>query len=281
MTASREQLPLPHPSGLLPPLNLWPAADPRATVVLIIPALGSPAGAYRRLAECFQRSGLHAAVVELRGVGQSPLRASAQVDWGYADLVDDELQTALRVLHQRLPDGPVVLLGHSLGGHLALLHRARHKPQLAAIVLVAAGAPYHRVYRRSDRYGVWALGRITQLSVALMGWFPGHWIGFGGRQPKRLMREWAAFVRTGQLRLQGQSEPNPLAMSGEAPPIHAVVLPGDRYAPLASTQHLLKLAGANSANIRSLGGPCPTGHFAWLKEPRMVVEAVSAALLRG
>ncbi|MCB1630115.1 MAG: alpha/beta fold hydrolase, partial [Xanthomonadales bacterium] len=63
-----------------------PASIRRA--VLILPALGVRAAAYRHLAQALNVHGLDVLALDLRGVGSSSVRASRQHDWGYQDLLD-------------------------------------------------------------------------------------------------------------------------------------------------------------------------------------------------
>ncbi len=56
----------------------------------------------------------------------------------FADLgVSDWLADALGVIAARAPDGPLILVGSSMGGHIALLASAALGPRIAGLVLVA------------------------------------------------------------------------------------------------------------------------------------------------
>jgi pimeloyl-ACP methyl ester carboxylesterase len=79
----------------------------------------------------FAAVGYDAAAVSLRGHGGSPGRKRIS-EWRLADYLDDVLQAA------DLFDRPPVLLGHSLGGVLALMYLARR--EAPAAVLLAPGA---------------------------------------------------------------------------------------------------------------------------------------------
>jgi predicted alpha/beta hydrolase len=279
MTVTPELLDLAKHHRDLAPLKLWTSAVAAAPVVLIIPALGTPAGVYRRSAEALCAAGIHAAVLELRGVGESPVRASRRYDFGYADLVDAEVHGALQLLGQRFPGVAPLVCGHSLGGHLAFLHQARH-PQhvLGGVLLMASGAPYHRAYPGLSGWATRSLGLFARTSTRLLGYFPGHWLGFGGRQGATLMREWGEFVRTGQPQVHGWSEV-PLWRERLAElklPVLALTMPGDSYAPESSTRHLVGLTAADLRHQRMSLQEVGAGHFAFLKNPQAVVDRAAA-----
>lgn len=269
-----ERWPLATQPELIPPLQVWTAASATAPVVLVIPALGTPAGVYRRFALALQAAGVHAAVLELRGVGQSPLRARCGVDWGYADLVQEEVHGAWQVLRARWPLAPLYFCGHSLGGHLSLLHQARYPDApVAGVLLMASGAPYHRAYPGWSGLATRALGAFAALSTRWLGHFPGHWLGFGGRQGATLMREWSGFVRTGQPQVSGWSDEAWRArLAALTLPSLALVLPGDAYAPHSSTAHLLGLTRSAAHIERLQRDQVVPGHFAFLRCPQPVVQ---------
>lgn len=278
MSATTERLPL---ATDLVPLTLWPGALPRGPVILVVPALGTPAGAYKRLAAALAAAAGAVAVLELRAVGESRVRPSRRLDFGYADLIDGEVDAAIGALRARFPGQPLVLLGHSLGGHLALLHQARHPGRpIDGLLLVASGAPYFRAYG-GKRWLVRAFGGVAGWSSRLLGHFPGDWLGFGGRQGRTLMVEWSGFVRSGQPQVSGWRD------SAWRPRLKQVALPtlalatrGDHYAPVDAVRHLLKLSAIAPQVEVIEAGPDgrPPGHFGWLKQPVAVVARVAAWL---
>ncbi|MEW6706868.1 MAG: lysophospholipase [Pseudomonadota bacterium] len=98
-------------------LAYWPAPDPvhaRGTV-LIVHGLGEHIGRYAHVAASLNAAGWHVAGYDQRGHGQSGGRRGAIVtpDDLLADL--GQVIDVQRARH----DGPVVLLGHSMGGLVA------------------------------------------------------------------------------------------------------------------------------------------------------------------
>lgn len=279
MTVAPELLSMTEHHPDLAPLKLWMATDVNAPLVLVIPALGTPAGVYRRFAEGLREAGVHSAVLELRGVGESPVRASRRYDFGYADLVDGEVDAALQQLSRRFPGVAPLVCGHSLGGHLAFLHQARHAQRpLSGVLLMASGAPFFRAYPGWSGWATRGLGLFARASTKVLGHFPGHWLGFGGRQGATLMSEWGQFVRTGQPQVRGWSTAPQWRerLAALQLPVLALNMPGDAYAPESSTRHLVGLTGARLVQHSLTREQVTPGHFAFLKAPQTVVQHAAA-----
>jgi alpha-beta hydrolase superfamily lysophospholipase len=149
-------------------LTLWQAAEATAPVVLVVPAMGMLSSYYHRFGEALAAAGLHCALMELRGHeaegGRTPGR---DYDFGYVDMVGD-VTDALDATRKTLPEAPVVLLGHSMGGGVALSYTIEHEDALDALVLSAplaaleAASPVQRAAGRvlsvvAPRLGVVAI----------------------------------------------------------------------------------------------------------------------------
>src|SRR5215831_2038510 len=102
---------------------------------LLVPAMGVPAAYYDRFAGQLSAAGFCVTVPDLRGTGDSTPGISRESRFGYADLVDD-LGVVLTATGAEAP----LLIGHSLGGHLAALHLALGGDGVG-LVLVASGTP--------------------------------------------------------------------------------------------------------------------------------------------
>src|SRR5690606_6758740 len=143
-------------------------------------------------------AGLAVAVVDLRGTGASTPPASRRSRYGYAELTDD-VGAVLEHLKPRRDGRRVLLLGHSLGGQACLLHLARTGgADVDGLALVAVGLPYWRSYQDIRKLVVPYAHAISAIS-AVLGYWPG-W-GFGGRQARGVIRDWAHTARTGRFPL--------------------------------------------------------------------------------
>lgn len=114
----------------------WPAAQARAVVVLIH-GISEHSGRYEHVGRFLADRGFDVVAIDLRGFGESGGRR-AYVDSfdDYFDDVEDQLAEV------RALGVPVVLLGHSMGGLIALSYAlsARPGPDLLALSAPALGA---------------------------------------------------------------------------------------------------------------------------------------------
>jgi predicted alpha/beta hydrolase len=244
-----------------------------AATVLFLPALGVPLSYYRRLLAGWAARGRHVLGVELRGGPQSPVADLRRDSFGYAHLVNVDLPAVLAL--DALDTGRVVLVGHSLGGHLALLAAASGKVRPAAVVTVATGTSSPASQR--TRLGRWRRRgevRLVRTAIGVLGYWPGHRLGFGGRQPKGLMTDWAYEARHGRYRLAGDPTDYEAALAVLAPPTLLIGLAGDPMVPPAGLAHLADRLPASITRL-TLDGPAAQDHFLWARrEPELVIDAV-------
>jgi acylglycerol lipase len=111
----------------------WLPADPSG-VVLLCHGLGEHAGRYGNVVDAVLPDGWAVYGLDLRGHGLSG-GPRAHFD-SYDDLLVD-LDVLRRAVVARHPDLPVVLLGHSMGGQIALAYALEHQADLAGLVLSA------------------------------------------------------------------------------------------------------------------------------------------------
>jgi predicted alpha/beta hydrolase len=241
---------------------------PDGPIVLLWPAMGVPARYYRPFATALHTAGLAVLVTDLRGTGGSTPPISRATTHGYAELVDDVAAVLAMVKPWR--DGRrVVLLGHSLGGQLCVLHLARTGgADVDGLVLVGSGLPYWRHYRGVRRWGLRPFAHGIQLVTNLLGMWPG-W-GFAGRQPRGVIRNWAHSVHTNALPTLPGVDPA-TALATVTTPTLAISFGDDNYTPATTVDDLAGRLTAASVQRTHL----PTGdHFTWARAPAPVIEPV-------
>lgn len=214
-------------------------------------------------------------VAELRGVGDSPVRPSRRVDFGYADLAEREWPAVVAAARRRWPQAAIVLVGHSLGGQLSMLYAAAHPDQIAALVLPAAGTIHWRAYRLRTGLGVLAFTQAARLIAAMRGVFPGRRLGFGGTEARSLIRDWARVAISGRWEPHGASHDYERLLAELDVPTLSLTLDGDRFAPPRAAAGLTsKLANVHHVHLdaTSLGGAAD--HLSWLKQPQPVAAQI-------
>ena len=103
--------------GLALPLYRWRAAGLRCATVALLHGLAEHAGRYASLAQALNSNGIELVVIDLRGHGHGP----GQRAW--VERFDDYLLDAEALVAEAARnDGPLFLMGHSMGGAIAALY---------------------------------------------------------------------------------------------------------------------------------------------------------------
>lgn len=245
--------------------------------VLFLPAMGVSATYYDPFLTALAAENIDAAVLELRGQGRSPVRPKRGTDFGYLEILREDLPAALEAF-----DGaPPVLVGHSLGGHLTMMFAAERPEAVAAIGLVACGTAWPGGYATGRGWARVYFGTRAMTAVStVLGWYPGHRLGFGGKQPKRLIHDWAAMGPDNRYRARGSDLDYEAAL--DRLPLDAIVvsIEGDHNAPPAAVEAVFsklppdrvtrRHMTANDLSERALD------HQRWARDPGPIASALAA-----
>lgn len=241
-------------------LGLYRGADPSAPVFVIQPAMGMQARYYRLLAEAMRDAGLNVVVGELRGHEASAGRIpGGDYDFGYADMIDD-LGDTVDVAGKAFPEAPIYLLGHSLGGQLALMYAASRPGRLAGVALVASSTVHWREYP----LGFLPVSQAFAVIAQIVGYFPGKHVRFAGREARTTIRDWSRIARTGRFPVADDRLPDVDI------PVLAVSIEGDTLAPHRAVDALAAKV-PNAALTRERLSADGLDHNRWARRPETVV----------
>lgn len=257
-------------------LGSEPAAEWRQ-LLYWIPAMGMPARHYLALADALAAHGVAMVVHEWRGIGSSNVRARRGSDWGYRELLQDDLAAGLAVVRGRWPQANRWIGGHSLGGQLGALFASLHPEAFAGLLLVASGAPYWRRFRHG-----WLIGltyALAPLLAGVLGYLPGRRIGFAGNEARGVIRDWARTGRTGRYAADGMTRDFERQLAALQLPVLALRLRDDWFGPAASLDWLLdKLVQAERTveliTTADMGGQA-ADHFGWVKNPAPIAAHIA------
>lgn len=254
-----------HPAGEWQQLLYW------------LPAMGVPARHYLPMAEALAARGIAMVLHEWRGIGSSDRRAGRHSNWGYRELLLDDLPPAMAAVQTQWPRKNRLIGGHSLGGQIASLYAALHPGDYAGLVLVASGAPYWRAYPRSLLIKLGCI--IAPLAANLRGYLPGRRIGFAGNEARGLTSDWARGARNGRYSATGMAQDLDGLLAAVQLPIFALRLRDDWLVPKASLEWLLGKMPQSPTSVgvltpSDLDGQ-PADHFSWMKAPAPVVARLA------
>lgn len=252
--------------------------DEAAPVLLMMPAMGVAGRFYKTLGETFAAQNQTIAVAELRGIGTSNLRASRSTDFGYAEILQQDIPAALASLKSRYPKRPVWLMGHSLGGQLNGQFAALNPTAAQGLILVASCSTWFRGWSFPVNVGFLMVSSFYILVTKTLGYFPGQRLGFGGLEAATVMGDWWHTIVSGQYRPRSISDNVEQEMRGLALPVLAISIKGDHFAPQKAVQNLVDKFSSAAVTHEHFGdeqlSQTAQDHFRWAKEPEAVVQRV-------
>ncbi|WP_327110562.1 alpha/beta fold hydrolase [Nocardia sp. NBC_01730] len=277
-----QTVPIQMPDGSTVPVRLIPAEgvhrhpvrpDAPRPVLVIVPGLGVPAGYYEPFGSGLAERGFDVAIGELRGNGDSKPKPSSASTFGYHELVSVDFPAIFEVVRDQFPDSTPYLLGHSMGGQLAVMYAARIRSRLGGLILIASGTPYYRGYPGLSGPGMLFGTAAVSLTANLAGFWPGDRISMGfGRQSKVLISDWARLARTGRFVPVGADIDYEERIARLKLPVLSITMTGDDLTPPSSADHLLeKLPNAEVTRWRQ---PEELGHNGWIRQCGSTVDQI-------
>jgi predicted alpha/beta hydrolase len=247
----------------------------------LLPALGVGIRPNEVFAAALAERGVAVAIHEWRGLGSSSLRAARDSDWGYRELLEDDIPAGLQAAQAALPGLQWSIAGHSLGGQLALLSAALQPQHFQRVHLIASGLPDWRSYPRLPGLGIWAALHLLPATAVALGHYPGEQLGFAGREARGLMRDWGHSGRQGRYRLRGSAFDPEAALTEFRGDVQGLHLASDWLCPRSSLEQLARKSPKAQWRIDALRdadfAPRRADHFGWLKQPQAVVERMLAS----
>jgi predicted alpha/beta hydrolase len=273
---SIEQIHLPVQQGYQVPLS-WYAADSARATLVVMAALGVAARFYRPLAQALQEAGINVALVEQRGHGDSALRPSRRVDFGFREALLEDIPAVLDEVERRAPAIPCYLMGHSLGGHYAAMTAGRLPHRIAGVIIAACGSPWVGGFSGKTRRDLALLCRLIPICNVLLGYYPGHRLGFGGCESRTVMADWLALARTNVYQARGVDQDFDGAIARYHGPLLSIRMADDPFAPEAAMAAVSnKFVAAQVSKVvidaNTLGDRAD--HFRWARTPAAIVHQV-------
>ncbi|MEW6525582.1 MAG: lysophospholipase [Spirochaetota bacterium] len=140
----------------------WEVANPKA-VLVIVHGLGEHSGRYGNLIDALQNKGIAIFGLDHRGFGRSGGKRG-HVD-SFMDYIYD-LKIFVNMIRDKYPHKPVIMLGHSMGGVLALKYALTHAEDLDALILSSPGlVPAIKVPAWKKNLALFLSSRIPSLTM--------------------------------------------------------------------------------------------------------------------
>jgi predicted alpha/beta hydrolase len=232
-------------------LHGHPARGQQRAVVLLGHAMMSHAGALRPIARNLTLLGCSVWRLDFRGHGASEGAARFH-DWSFDHLVREDWPAAVAWVRANVPDLPLIAIGHSLGGLVALAAQATARARVDAIGVLASGLWHHR--DTGLLYG--NLRRIAgQATLPIVRWahrLPARRLGLGVDESVTFWRQVVGWGRCGTwTALDGYDYL--AALRGIDVPVRGWRGARDPFVRMADHQRLLEAAGGTWTLVPGAG----------------------------
>ena len=215
--------------------------------------------------------GFRTVAFDFRGHGDS----QAPREWGYDDLVRHDLPAVVDCARARGEDKPVVVLGHSLGGHVALAAQGTSRIAADAIVALGTSVWLREIERSRLRWAAKSvIARVTLALSARAGGIPARRLRIGSDDaPEPYLRDLLRGVTDHEWRSRDGSENYLASLALVRAPVAAVL--GERDLLTCSP-------AAGEAFARRCRGPvaffrAPVGHMELVTSTRARDAVLAAA----
>jgi predicted alpha/beta hydrolase len=254
--------------------------SPTQAIVILMPAMAVSSKYYKIFAEYLANQlNVLAVTTDLRGLGNSSIRVSKKIDFGYQNLIED-YTLIIQTLQQKYPHQPIYLLGHSLGGQIACLLSTHKTLNIKGLVLIACASNYYQQWNGFNRLTYGGFLRVARLTASMLGYFPGKKMGFGGTEAKTLIQDWSYMGLFGKYKIKNSSLDYEKKLAETSLPILAIEIQNDYFAPPKAIDFLLKKFKP-SPDIQQVSvdsAEHKLNHINWLKQPQLFKEQINTFL---
>ncbi|MEZ5009567.1 MAG: alpha/beta fold hydrolase [Chitinophagales bacterium] len=259
-------------------LQVFGGEEKDRPVIVILPAMAVKSTYYHSIAKILSQDFI-VVTMDLRGHGESSIRPSAKVDFGYKEMIELDIKTMVSRLQMTYSRSKFYLMGHSLGGQMACLFAAKYEGLIDGIILVGCGSVYYKGWEGASKFKTLLGAQFIGFIGKTLGYYPGKTFGFGGTEAKTVVIDWSNQSRTGKYVVSndpfdyetalGKLKINTLAISFEA----------DDMAPEKAVENLyLKFNPTSPIKHIHMRDNHPLNdnydHYSWTKRPVGVVKLI-------
>lgn len=219
--------------------HVWSGrADPLCGTVIVNPATGVRARYYHYFARFLAEHGFTVITYDYRGVGHSRPARLAGYSFCWRDWGEHDFEAALDFA-DKIGGGPVLVVGHSIGGFLPGF--AANATRIDRMLTVGAQYAYWRDYAPRERLRLFLKWHLAMPALtALFGYFPGERLGWLEDLPAGVANEWS--FRRARMELSYPAHEREAVLKRFATvtaPILAITATDDEFATVAAVRRAL------------------------------------------
>lgn len=239
-------------------------------IAILLPAIGITIDKYQKLIALLNQANIAIITADYPGYAKNLPKVDRHHSYGYADLIEQFIPALVADAKQFAMSKTPTFIGHSLGAHIATLY-AQHHP--CNVIGIATGNIFYKHWQGKARYKMLATAYTFRLLVNTLGYLPGDKIGFGKREAKGLINDFASIVIRGNYRhiVADYHKSNAANLF--------LQIQGDQWAPMTSIVALTNLY--HYPHVEQIKLPTDikgNPHSVWLKAPEIVISKISQFL---
>ncbi|UTW56717.1 alpha/beta fold hydrolase [Kordiimonas sp. SCSIO 12610] len=269
------------PAGAEIPVASYPVQNARG-ILLMLPAMGVRASFYRPMAEALNQQGVSVFLMEQRGHGQSPYRASRKTDFTCREYIEEDIKTTVAWIKGQSDNAiPLYLGGHSMGGHMTASYVGLFGDDVDGMMIIACGLPHAEAFDNKVAKRLTKLSRLLPFILFFWGYYPGEKIGFAGNEFRSFMKDWLGMVKTGNYQFSGIDADIEKGIQVFDKPVHVFSIEGDDFAPVKSALAVtdkFKNATVHHRHLLASDLNNQIGHFDWVRGMNVGGSVIADAL---
>jgi predicted alpha/beta hydrolase len=252
-----------------------PRGAPRAQVV-IHAATAAPQRYYQAFGEHLAARGFRVLTYDYRGIGASRRGSLRGFSASMTTWAEQDARAVVRHAHASAPELPLLVVGHSFGGQIALA--LPDEIRIAGAFMVGAQSGYWKGFDWPDRGALWMLWNVVMPAVTkTWGYVPG-WMGIGEDLPAGVAREWARWCSTPGYFLREHPEYG-TRMRSHHGPVMVLSFSDDEYVPLRNARWLIDQLQSARVEHRHLVpsevGLASIGHFGFFRRKSAILWSLA------
>lgn len=238
-------------------------------VIILFPAMGVAASYYEPFAKALAEKGIIAITADLRGLGNSSIRPSSKSNFGFHEILELDYKGMITKAKELFPGSRVFIMGHSLGGILGSLYISKYPNDVSGLILTASCNIYYDGWSGLNKWKTRIATQVFAKVAGVLGYFPGHRLGFGGKGAARVIQDWAYTARTANYKVLSDDFDFEAALAVTKKPLIAISFDKDDLAPRKAVDRLAGKFKAGTLTRHHLDKINGNGkfysHFNWVK----------------
>lgn len=258
-------------------ITLFPSNEKNRFTLICLPAMGVRASYYELFAKSLCKEGFNVITADYRGQGNSSVRASGNVDYGYEEIIGD-VKELIEHTDTWFPETKKIIIGHSLGGQIGSLFESRYA-KASGLILITACSVYYKGWEKWDRMKIRFAANIFYPLSKIIGHFPGNKIGFGGREARTLIKDWSYNARCGEYKISNTNYQYETSLRQMNTQVLCISIDNDWLASKQAVKNLYDKfhSGSSIVHLHVTSDEsriASLNHFSWAKTPDYFVQVI-------